>query len=127
MRVLIILAIVLLSSFKIEAQVFKELESSTPKERATLFSKQVANHLMLTEQQYKSIAEINLAYALKIAPIAEGKGNKLGKLTKIKSLDKQRDKEIANILTPAQLDSYLSQKKVFVKNVRMMLKLASTK
>ncbi|NAS31574.1 hypothetical protein GTQ40_11370 [Flavobacteriaceae bacterium R38] len=127
MKVLFTLFFSLLIFSNTQAQILKELEHSTPEERAVTFSNEITQALMLTDQQNKLILEINLMHAHKIVPIIHSKSNKLSKLKKIKSLDKFRDKELDSVLTDGQFVLYLKHKKEFIKNTRIKLKSVAIK
>ena len=103
---------------KADAQILKELKSSTPERRALLFSKEIKKHLELNEKQFKQVLEINQMHAFGIIPVIESKKNKIAKLKKIKALDRQRDEKLKYIFTQEQQLVYKNKKRTFIKTVR---------
>ncbi|NER14950.1 hypothetical protein GWK08_15950 [Leptobacterium flavescens] len=118
----ILFLLIISTSLSLNAQAFKELENSTPEKRASLFSAQLEKALDLNEEQMQLVSGINLAHAQKADEIVRAEGNKLSKLKKIKKLDKERDKQLGEVLDAAQFDIYSKRKREFVKNVRAELK-----
>ncbi len=122
MKRIAVLLLFLLSTCFIQAQILKELQNSTPQERASLFSKEISQKLTINTQQFEQISKINLEHAFNVVLIIEGSQNKIVKLKKIKNLDKKRDQYLAAIFKDIQLNKYLKHKKELIKNTRNKLK-----
>jgi len=121
-KLFLLIFITIFSLSATHAQILKELEASTPKERATLFSNEITQNLMLTKTQSNLISAINLDHALKVVSILNTDNNKLKKLKKIKALDKLRDEKLVMIFTEEQTLLYKKHKKEYIKHTRQQLK-----
>lgn len=103
------LLVVLCLSFASNAQE-AERETMSPEERASKLTTWMKNNLQLTDEQEKSVQEINLKYAGKTEELRNSSESKGQKFKKLKSYNDDKDKELKGLLTAEQFKTYQAKK-----------------
>jgi hypothetical protein len=67
--------------------------------------------LTLSTDQYSKVYDVNVRFANELSTEKASGASKMALLKKMKSLDKQRDKELKDILSKEQYDIYSGNKK----------------
>ncbi|GAB3954524.1 hypothetical protein GCM10028805_40120 [Spirosoma harenae] len=78
----------------------------TPEERATRQTARLKEVLKLSPEQETSVAEINLKYAKQAQPLIETGGRNLRTLRDAKSIAKNKDREMKEVLNKDQYKQY---------------------
>ncbi len=78
----------------------------TAKEMADYQDKLMVEELDLTEEQQKSVKEINLRYAIKQKTLIEKEGSMFGKIGDMKKVKKNKNAELEKVLTESQFEKY---------------------
>ena len=78
----------------------------TPEERATRQTARLKETLKLSPEQETSVAEINLKYAKQAQPLIETGGRNLRTLREAKSIMKNKDREMKEVLDKDQYKEY---------------------
>ena len=81
-------------------------ESLTAKEMADYQNELMAKELNLTEEQKKSVEQINLKYAIKQKALIDKEGSMFGKMGDMKKIKKNKNAELEKVLTEEQLEKY---------------------
>ena len=103
------LLVALFLSFASNAQE-AERETLSPEERASKLTTWMKNNLQLTDEQEKSVHEINLKYAGKTEELRNSDEPKGQKFKKLKSYNDDKDKELKGLLTAEQFKTYQAKK-----------------
>jgi hypothetical protein len=91
-------------------------------ERSAKLTEWMRINLSLTDEQLPAVRDVNLKYAQKMDAL---KANSLPKSEKMKQItdnDKAKDKELQNVLTNSQFQTYLSKKQEIKKKFKENLK-----
>jgi hypothetical protein len=91
-------------------------------ERSAKLTEWMRINLSLTDEQLPAVRDVNLKYAQKMDAL---KANSLPKSEKMKQItdnDKAKDKELQNVLTNSQFQTYLSKKQEIKKKIKENLK-----
>jgi hypothetical protein len=94
------------------------LKNGTPEERARIQNEMMKSKLALNDTQYKQVADINLKYAQKIAPIMKSDDSKFSKYRQIKPIMEEKDEDLKAILTKGQFEKYTEIKKEMMAKAR---------
>lgn len=101
---LFIIAIVL-SGTELKAQVRDDLD--TPEARAKKLTDKMKDRLPLADSvQYQSVYQVNLKYARKMKESLESAGSRMAKFQAMKTVQKEKNKEIKTILNKEQYKNY---------------------
>lgn len=88
-----------------------ELRNTKPEQRAIIISDWMKRNLYISHKQSKTLEEVNLKYAKKIQIIVENKSlNSFEIFNQAREIDKEKDKELKNILTKEQFEFYIGNK-----------------
>ena len=96
-------------SFESHAQ-DAERETMSPEDRAMKLTAWMKNNLQLTDEQEKSVHEINLKYAGKTEELRNSSEPKGQKFKKLKSYNDDKDNELKGLLTAEQFKTYQAKK-----------------
>ena len=118
---------VIFSCFFVVATLLSSITASAQKmgdaaERSAKLTEWMRINLNLTDEQLPTVRDINLKYAKKMDVL---KTNSLPKSEKMKQLtdnDKAKDKELKDVLTDSQFQTYLSKKEEIKKKFKENLK-----
>jgi len=94
------------------------LKASTPEQRAKMQSDKMKEKLVLTDDQYKQVSDLNLVYAKKMDPILHSDEGRFKKYRQAKSLMDEKDKKLKVILTSDQYKQYEDFKKEMMDKMR---------
>lgn len=89
---------------------FDQIKDTTPAQRAKAQTEYMKSHLSLTDAQLPKIAAINEKYAEQMEPVIKGTEGALRKMMKARTIQENKNAELRQILTPAQLDSLEASK-----------------
>lgn len=95
-----------------------KLKNANPQQRARMQSDLMKTRLALSDAQYKQVAALNLAYALKIEPILKSDDSKFSKYGRIKPLLEEKDEKLKTVFTKEQYDKYDAVKKEIMDKMR---------
>lgn len=93
----------------VHADDFDQLKATTPAQRAAAQTAYMKSHLTLTDAQIPKISAVNQKYAEQMEPVIKGTEGGLGKMLKARDIQKNKDAELRNILTPAQFENLESK------------------
>jgi len=79
-------------------------------------------NLTLTDEQLPTVRDINLKYAKKMDALQTNSLPKSEKMKQITDNDRAKDKELQNVLTNSQFQTYLSKKQEIKKKFKENLK-----
>ena len=88
----------------------EKLKNSTPQERAGVQTLMMSEKLNLTADQKPKVEAINLKYAERMQPVLDGSGGPLMKMRQASELNKPKEAEFKNVLTPEQVQQFLASK-----------------
>ena len=91
-------------------------------ERSAKLTEWMRTNLRLTDDQLPTVRGINLKYAKKMDAIATNSLPKSEKMREITENDKAKDKELKDVLTDSQFQTYLSKKQEIKKKFKENLK-----
>jgi len=91
-------------------------------ERSAKLTEWMRINLTLTDEQLPTVRDINLKYAKKMDALQTNSLPKSEKLKQITDNDKAKDKELQNVLTNTQFQTYLSKKQEIKKKFKENLK-----
>ena len=91
-------------------------------ERSAKLTEWMRINLTLTDEQLPTVSDINLKYAKKMDALQTNSLPKSEKLKQITDNDKAKDKELQNVLTNTQFQTYLSKKQEIKKKFKENLK-----
>jgi hypothetical protein len=91
-------------------------------ERSTKLTEWMRTNLRLTDEQLPTIRDINLKYAKKMDELRSSSLPKSEKMKQIEDNDKEKDKELQEVLTDGQFQTYLSKKQEIKKKFKENLK-----
>jgi hypothetical protein len=94
------------------------LKTSTPEQRAKMQSDKMKEKLVLTDDQYKQVSDLNLVYAKKMDPILHSDEGRFKKYRQAKTLMDEKDKKLKSILTSDQYKQYEDFKKEMMDKMR---------
>jgi Spy/CpxP family protein refolding chaperone len=94
------------------------LKASTPEQRAKMQSDKMKEKLVLTDDQYKQVSDLNWVYAKKMDPILHSDEGRFKKYRQAKSLMDEKDKKLKGILTSDQYKQYGDLKKEMMDRMR---------
>ena len=94
------------------------LKASTPEQRAKMQSDKMKEKLVLTDDQYKQVSDLNLVYAKKMDPILHSDEGRFKKYRQAKTLMDEKDKKLKGILTSDQYKQYEDLKKEMMDKMR---------
>ena len=90
-----------------------------PAERAERLTASMTELLTLTEKQQNEVGDLNLEYAMKMKEAhQESKGDREAMWSAMKSLNEEKDTELATILTEEQMQLYEEKKEEFIRKAR---------
>ncbi len=87
-------------------------------ERAQLQTQRMKESLKLDSAQVVKVDSINLSYARKMDPVLSGSGNRLSKLRAFQEINAAREKELQQVLSPAQFRQYKQQQQEMKQQLR---------
>ena len=91
-------------------------------ERSTKLTEWMRINLSLTDNQLPRVRDINLSYAKKMDELKTNSLPKSEKMKQITDNDKAKDKELQDVLTDGQFQTYLSKKQEIKKKFKESLK-----
>jgi hypothetical protein len=91
-------------------------------ERSAKLTEWMRINLSLTNEQLPAVRDINLKYAKKMDVLKTNSLPKSEKMKEITDNDKAKDKELQNVLTNSQFQTYLSKKQEIKKKFKENLK-----
>jgi len=91
-------------------------------ERSAKLTEWMRTNLRLTDEQLPAVRDINLKYAKNMDAIATNSLPKSEKMREITENDKAKDKELKDVLTDSQFQTYLSKKQEIKKKFKENLK-----
>jgi len=94
------------------------LKASTPEQRAKMQSDKMKEKLVLTDDQYKQVSDLNLVYAKKMDPILHSDEGRFKKYRQARTLMNEKDKRLKGILTSDQYKQYEDLKKEMMDKMR---------
>ena len=103
------------------------LQSSAQKlgdatERSTKLTEWMRINLSLTDEQLPVVRDINLKYAKRMDELKVNSLPKSEKMKQIEDNDKEKDKELKDVLTGSQFQTYLSKKQEIKKKLKENLR-----
>lgn len=84
----------------------QSLKDKTPEQRAQMQTNMMKAKLKLDSAQVLKVQGINLKYAQKLDPVIKGDGGKLSKFRQLKSIQKDKEKELKVVFTANQFKEY---------------------
>ncbi|GAB3709800.1 hypothetical protein GCM10027592_46290 [Spirosoma flavus] len=84
----------------------QQRQVGTPEERANWQTIRMKEALNLSPDQEKSVSEINLKYAQQAQPLLENGGRNLKTLREARSIMKNKNKDMKDVLTSDQFKQY---------------------
>jgi uncharacterized protein involved in outer membrane biogenesis len=84
----------------------QNLKNKTPEQRAQLQTAMMKTKLKLDTTQVIKVQDINLKYAQKLDPVIKGDCGKLAKFRQLKSIQKEKEKELKPVFTADQYKQY---------------------
>ena len=105
--------IMLLPAANLSAQKFGDAA-----ERSAKLTEWMRINLTLTDEQLPTVRDINLKYAKKMDALQTNSLPKSEKMKQITDNDKAKDKELQNVLTYSQFQTYLSKKQEIKKKFK---------
>lgn len=84
--------------------------TASPAERADALTAKMMEELSIADDKRDSLYGVNLKYAEKVTAILESSSFKFSKIAQLKAMSDDKDKELAEILTPQQMDDYETMK-----------------
>ena len=91
-------------------------------ERSAKLTEWMRINLNLTDEQLPTVRDINLKYAKKMDALKTNSLPKSEKMKQIEDNDKAKDKELKDLLTSSQSQTYLSKKQEIKKKFKENLK-----
>jgi len=91
-------------------------------ERSAKLTEWMRINLNLTDEQLPTVRDINLKYAKKMDALKTNSLPKSEKMKQIEDNDKAKDKELKDVLTGSQFQTYLSKKQEIKKKFKQNLK-----
>jgi hypothetical protein len=91
-------------------------------ERSAKLTEWMRINLNLTDEQLPTVRDINLKYAKKMDALKTNSLPKSEKMKQIEDNDKEKDKELKDVLTGSQFQTYLSKKQEIKKKFKENLK-----
>src|SRR5215510_4094858 len=91
-------------------------------ERSAKLTEWMRINLNLTDEQLPTVRDINLKYAQKMDALKTNSLPKSEKMKQITDNDKAKDKELEDVLTDSQFQTYLSKKQEIKKKFKENLK-----
>ena len=91
-------------------------------ERSAKLTEWMRINLNLTDEQLPTVRDINLKYAKKMDALKTNSLPKSEKMKQIEDNDKAKDKELKDVLTGSQFQTYLSKKQEIKKKFKESLK-----
>lgn len=88
----------------------EKAQQKTPEEKAKMMSDKMKTELVLNDEQYQKVQEINLDFATKTKDIKKEGSDKSAWIEKIKPLEEERTTALKGVLTPEQFTKYESLK-----------------
>lgn len=85
-------------------------QHKTPEEKAKMMSDKMKTELVLNDEQYQKVQEINLDFATKTKDIKKEGTDKTAWADKIKPIEDERTAALKEVLTPEQFAKYESIK-----------------
>lgn len=85
--------------------------NATPEQRAKSQTDRMKDKLVLSDDQYKQVLDINTYYAQKLDPIIHSDKGKFAKYRQAKPLLDEKDKKLKGVLTPDQYKQWQDLKK----------------
>ena len=93
-------------------------KNSTPEQRAKLQTDRMKDKLVLSDDQYKQVLDINTGYAQKLDPILKSDKGKFAKYRQAKPLLDEKDKKLKGVLTPDQYKQWQDLKKEMMEQAK---------
>jgi flagellar basal body-associated protein FliL len=113
----VVLLLFFISSI-VSAQDREISNKTTPEERAKFLTELMKTALNLDEKQTDAVNKINLKYSLKNQELLTSDERKLRKIREAKSLAKEKDKELQNVLTKDQFTRYQEKKDALKERIK---------
>ncbi len=112
-----------LSCLLVSTQLFaQEKQRKTPEERASMLTDKMKKDLNLTDDQYKSVYDINLKYAKQNEEAFKNAQSKDEKIKIIKASEEAKDQELKGVLTDDQYTKYQLMKDQMKENAKNKIK-----
>jgi len=115
---IIVAGILSITSINAQSVNRDSLKNATPEQRAQMQSDMMKNKLVLTDEQYKQVSDINLKYARKMDDLKQNGGGKFSKARKAKSIMSDKDDELQKVFTKEQFEKYETLKKEMMDKAR---------
>lgn len=97
-------------------------QNLTAKERAQYWTDWMQRELQISEDKVSEVHEINMLYAEKAELLKEEEGGRRSKFKALKAMDKDKSKDLEEVLAPEQYELYLKKKKAAQKAFLKKLK-----
>lgn len=85
-------------------------QDKSNEDRARALTDHMKEKLLLSDEQYSKVYNINLSFVNKTSGLRNSGGGRLAKARKLKDADGERDKALKGVLTDEQYKTYKSQK-----------------
>ena len=112
------IALLLVGITNINAQTKRENLSDEQKEEIKKNLEEYAAALNLSEEQKPKFEEITKKYAGQMKDLKNNGGSRMSKFRKMKSIRKNKDKEMKQLLNPEQFKTYLEKQEERKKEMR---------
>lgn len=87
----------------------RQLMDKPAEERAAFQTKRMTTSLKLDSAQALKVAGINLRYAQRMDPLIQGIGTRMSKLKAVRTMQKEKEAELKQVLTREQFDQFKEQ------------------
>ncbi|OJV22629.1 MAG: hypothetical protein BGO21_05595 [Dyadobacter sp. 50-39] len=87
----------------------RQLMDKPAEERAAFQTKRMTTSLKLDSAQALKVAGINLRYAQRMDPLIQGNGTRMSKLKAVRTMQKEKEAELKQVLTREQFDQFKEQ------------------
>lgn len=84
----------------------RQLMDKPAEERAAFQTKRMTASLKLDSAQALKVAGINLRYAQRMDPLIQGSGTRMSKLKAVRTMQKEKEAELKQVLTREQFDQF---------------------
>ncbi|WP_353719849.1 hypothetical protein [Dyadobacter sp. 676] len=87
----------------------RQLPDKPANERAAAQTQRMTTSLQLDSVQAGKVARINLTYAQRMEPVMRGNGSRISKLKAIRTMQKEKEAELKQVLTREQFEQFKQQ------------------
>nr|WP_295927707.1 hypothetical protein [uncultured Dyadobacter sp.] len=96
----------------------KLLMDKPARERAEAQTQRMAASLGLDSVQTEKVGRINLRYAQKVDPVVQGNGNRMSKLKAVRTLQKEKEGELKQVLNQQQFEQFKQQQQAMKDEIK---------